>query len=381
MPNSTITLQEVIDDAMSLGDVAPALATGGFTNAPAVSIANDVIQALINGGPNSQPFNWKWNRFNLPAFPTNSYQQDYFIPGLVNLGWLESASASNVNQTSIPKQRIPELEIRKDLDITYLQSGNPGKICWLPNDLLQTGTWGQFPIGQQLQVQGTGFGQSFGQYFGQSQPPISPSAGGLQNPGPYVVYTNPIGQVQAPQNPTTCIKDPSGNLWVVVTYGVCGPNEPNWPTTITYPTPQSPNAPATTVQDGTVVWMAVNPKGQGIRLNPIPPATGVVWLIEAVGQLRAPRFQNVNQTLEPLPDDFSNYFKTGFLAECYRRNPDPKIRAKYPLERQIWLESLDKAVRQADREADDFGFFPGCNIMDNAMMFGRSNAAYPFGMG
>jgi hypothetical protein len=364
---------------MSLGDTAPALATGGFTNAPAISIANDVIQAIINGGPNAEPYNWKWNRFNVTPFCTNSYQQDYFIPGLVNLGWLENASASNINQTSIPKQRIPELEVRKDLDITYMQTGVPDKICWLPNDLLQAGTWGQFPLGQQLEVQGTGFGQSFGQYFGGASTTLGPGVSGLQNPGPYVVYTNPIGQVQAPQNPVTAIKDGNGNLWVLTTYGVCGPAEPVWPTTITYPTPACPTAAATTVQDGTCVWTAVNPKGQGIRLNPIPPATGVVWLIEAIGQLRAPRFKNVGQTLEPIPDDYSNYFKDGFIAECFRRSPDPKIRAKYTMERQIWLASLDKAVRQANREQDDYGFYPGTNIMDNSMMFVKPTPAYPFG--
>src|SRR5271155_2261804 len=52
------------------------------------------------------------------------------------------------------------------------------------------------------------------------------------------------------------------------------------------------------------------------------------------------------------------WFKQGFFAECYRRSPDPKVRSKYPQERQIWLEALDRAVKQGDREADDYGFYP-----------------------
>src|ERR1035441_6715514 len=60
--NSTIRLQEIVDDASTLGDVAPALATGGFSMAPALSIANDVMQAMVNGGNLGQPYNWKWNR-------------------------------------------------------------------------------------------------------------------------------------------------------------------------------------------------------------------------------------------------------------------------------------------------------------------------------
>src|SRR5271165_5156361 len=144
--SSTIRLQDLVDDASNFGDIAPVLATGGSSDQPAISIANDVMQLIINGGPGSKPFNWKWNRFNLPPFPIISYQQDYFIPGLVRLGWLESAWASNINQTSIPKQIVP-LEVHKDLLVTYQQTGYPGKICWIPNNMCNTGTWGAQPQG------------------------------------------------------------------------------------------------------------------------------------------------------------------------------------------------------------------------------------------
>lgn len=514
--NSSVRLQEIVDDASSLGDVSPALATGGFSDAPALSIANDVMQAIINGGPAAQPYNWKWNRFNVKPFPTISYQQDYFVPGVVNLGWLESCWAVNINQTSIPKQK-QQVEVRKDLEVTYDQTGYPGKICWLPNSQLQTGTWGAAPLGP-----------TAGEPSGQTNS-IGVNASGLQNPGPNVVYTNPIGSVNQPINATTCITDPKGNLWALTTFGTCGSTEPNWDGTyqvtvpgttmpwdptlasnsaypiangpggalgtkpivvqvsgqssvtlsatggvsagsifptygpaggdylddpypgeaglgngvfplqyvtgatasgpiqivgligsftdgtgkvisavsigngatlsvpngatqlqlgvndnrymdnvgsitvtigktqgITYPTTQSPNTVATTVADGTCVWTAINPSGQGFRLNPIPPQSGVVWLIQPVAQYKAPRFYSLGQTLEPLPDDYATHFKQGFFAECYRRNPDPKIRARYTMERQIWLEALDKAVRQSDREEDDYGFVPGSSIMQNS---------------
>jgi len=351
MANSSIRLQEVVDDASSLGDVSPALATGGLSDAPALSIANDVIQAIINGASASQPYNWKWNRFNVTPFCTISYQQDYFIPGLVRLGWLESCWASNINQTSIPKQK-QQVEVHKDLEITYDQNAYPGKICWLPNSVLQTGTWGATPLGP------TSANPS-GNVTG-----LGPNQSGLQNPGPGVVYTNPLGTPNQPINATTCIKDPNGNLWALTTFGVCGNTEPSWPSSPTYPTVVNPNQVATTVTDGTCVWTAINPSGQGFRLNPIPPQTGVVWQLQPIAQYKAPRFRNLGQTLEPIPDDFEWAFKQGFFAECYRRHPDPKIRSKYPMERQLWMDALDKAVRQADRELDDYGFYPGSSIMD-----------------
>lgn len=367
--NSTITLQELVDDASSLGDVAPALATGGMSVAPALSIANDVMQAIINGGPGGQPFNWKWNRINVTPFPTISFQQDYFVPGVSNLSWIESCWASDINQTSIPKQ-ILSVEVHKDLEVTDGQTSQPGKICWIPNDLLNTGTWGAQPAGP-TSSNPSGNVETTG-----------PNPGGLQNPGPGVIYTNPIGSLQQPQNATTAIKDPNGNLWALTTYGICGDVQPSWPASPIYPTFKNPTLIATTVPDGTCVWTAIDPKGQGFRLSPIPPQTGIVWLIQPVGQKRAPRFSSMAQTLDPVPDDYEWAFKQGFFAECYRRSPDPKVRSKYTMERQLWLEALDKAVRQSDKELDDFGFYPGSSIMSSGYGAVCGNSpAYPFAGG
>ena len=364
--NSTVKLQEICDDAASLGDTAPALATGGVSDGPALSMATDVMAAMINGGPGGVPYNWKWNRFNAPAFPTISYQQDNFIPGLVNLGWIESAWASNINQTSIPKQK-QQLEVHRDLLVTYDQTGWPGKICWIPNSVAQTGTWGAAPLGP---TAGNPSGNTTS---------IGSNPSGIQNPGPGVIYTNPLGIPNQPINATTCIKDPNGNLWVLTTYGTCGSVQPTWPTNPVFPAFNNQNVVATTVTDGTVVWTAVNPAGMAFRLNPIPPQTGTCWLIQPVCQFKAPRFTSLAQYLEPIPDDFSTYFKQGFFAECYRRNPDQKVRSKYTMERQLFLEALDRSVKQADREQDDMGFYPGMSIMETGVAVNPINPANPFG--
>lgn len=365
--NSTIRLQAVVDDASTLGDVAPSLATGGLSQQPALSIANDVMQALINGGPNGRPYNWKFNRYNLPVFYTNSLQQDYFIPGLVNIGWLESAWAVNINQTSVPKQKLP-LEIDKDVLVTYQQGTYQAKISWLPNNMLTVGTWGQVPLGP---TSGNSTGDTTD---------AGPGLTGQQNPGPNVIYTNPVGSLVTPYNATTAIKDPNGNLWCLTTFGICGSTQPAWPSNPTYPTIRNPNIQPTTVTDGSCVWTAINPFGQGIRLSPIPPQSGVVWAIQVVGQMVAPRFFNTQQNLNPLPDTMEWAFKQGFFTECYRRSPDPKVRAKYPQERQLWLEALDNAVRQYDREPDDFGFYPSDpKVMDTGYGFNPISPALPFG--
>jgi hypothetical protein len=364
--NSTIRLQEVVDDASTLGDVAPALATGGSSMAPALSIANDVMQAIINGGPGGQPYNWKWNRYNLPTLYTNSLQQDYFIPNLVNIGWLESAWAVNINQTSVPKQTQP-VEVDKDLMVTYQQGSYMAKVCWLPNKMLNTGTWGAAPQGP---TQGYPSGQTV---------VAGPNLTGQQNPGPGVIYTEPVGTLVTPYNATTAIKDPYGNLWCLTTYGTCGTVEPTWPTNPTYPSVRNPNILPSTVVDGTCVWTAINPNGQGIRIAPLPPQSGVIWAIQIIGQMVAPRFYNLNQYINPLPDTMETYFKQGFFAQCYRRNPDPRVRAKFQQENQLWLASLDVAVKQYDREIDDFGFYPSNIIMDTGFGVNPITPALPFG--
>lgn len=366
--NSTITVEKIADSAAMLGDIAPALATGGY-NLP-VDISNDVITPMLLGGPTGQAFNWKWNRANVPAFPTISWQQDYFIAGLVNVGWIESAWAININQTSIPKQK-QYLEVKKDLMTSSDQNGYPGKICWMQNDTLMTGTWGQAPLGPTT-------GNPAGQ-LGIAGPSLS----GTQNPGIGVIYTNPIGTLNQPANATTCIADAFGNLWVLTTYGTCGGSNPfSSNLNPVYPTYANPSIVATTAADGSCVWTAINPKGQGFRLSPVPPQTGIVWMIQPVCQMKVPVFTSLTQTLEPVPDDYHSYFKQGFIAQCYRRSPDPKIRAKFADEWKIWMSSLDSAVKQGDREADDFGFYPGNpGVMDTGMSINPINPANPFGYG
>lgn len=367
MGNSSIQLNEVVDDALSFGDLSPTLATGGLSTSPAISIANTVMQMLINGAPAGQPFDWKWNRVNLPAFPTISWQQDYFIPNLVNLYRLESCWASQVNQTSQPKN-IVQVEVHQDLLTSDGSNMGEAKICWMPNSMLSTGTWGAAPQGPTV-VNPSGVTNSFG-----------PDLRGLQNPGPGVIYTNPLGVLITPANATTAITDPNGNLWCLTTYGTCGNTQPNWPTNPVYPVFGQTTGTTTTVQDGTCVWTAISPVGQGFRISPIPSQTSVVWEIQPVGQARAVRFKTLSQLLNPIPDDFEWAFKQGFFAECYHRASDPKVRARYDKELQLWTDALTRAVRQADTEQEDMGFYPGSSVMDTDYgFFTTSNPARPFG--
>ena len=353
MGNSSYTLQDLTDIARSLGDIAPVLPSGGSYEIVATSAANDAMTAMLAGSAKGSPFNFKFNRLIVPPFVINSYQQDY-ATAVVNLGWLESCGAWNTSSTQYPKP-FRVVEAKRDVLLTEVNTGSTSgaKISWMENDTLTFGTWGQ------SQIQ---------------------SMTGLVNPGPGVVYTNPIGTASLPTNPVTQVADAFGNLWIVTSYGTCGGSNP-FATNLkpVYPDINNPATVATTATDGSVTWTAVNPKGQGFRLNPMPSQTGPVWQIAPIGQMKIARFTKLSQYLEPIPDDYFSYFQNGFIAQCYRRSSDPKIRQKFGDEFKLWMASLDAAVRQGSREQDDFGFVPSTNIMETGWSNNMISPALPYG--
>lgn len=337
MPNSTIKIGDVVGYAKSFPDIAPVvqMTAGGASLQPSLNIANDVMTEII-----AQVFNWKWNRAKMPLFYTNSWQQDY-ATNVVNLGWLENGVTIDINNTALPKPIWP-LEVVKDLPMTSSQYGIPGQVCWFPNDQLQYGVW----------------------------------------PGAAQTYTAPLGATTVPGNPITQIQDSNGNFWVVTTYGTTGGSEPSWPTTLAYPTQNSPTTAATTVSDGSVVWSALNPKGQGVRCNPIPPQTGTIYQFNLFYQYRPFAFSNglytnFNQTIEPIPDDFAKYFKDGFVAMAFNHSSDKAIRGKFQDQYNLWKKSLMDAKTQGDRERENYGFYPATGVMGNT--FGvYSGPAQPY---
>lgn len=270
---------------------------------------------MIRGGPDGQRMNWKWNRLNVipnplgviaplgpnATFLTNAYQQDYAVPGCINVDWLEEACYVNINQLSQPKQ-VLWADPKRNLSEEYLPGASIGwKICFLNNNLLRYGSWGQSTIFQ---------------------------VAGMANPGPNVVYVNPLTQGVAVNNPCTQIVDGNGNFWALTTYGTCGSTIPTFPSNPSFPTLSSPATTATTVADGSCVWTALNPNGFGFRLHCPPAGNAVVWAFRCVVQMIPPIYTSLGQTLGVLPDDMVPWFRTGFFAKCMEHSPDAKVRVK-----------------------------------------------------
>ena len=343
---SSITLQNVVDAVKSFGDIEPVLAVGGYSAQPALTIANDVMEAMLG---TSVP--WKFNRIQVPLFYTNSYQQDYAIPGLTNLSWLENGICVDVNNSAIPKPWA-WCEVERDqLQSTTSTLSNSFYhspmflINWLPNNQMYYGTWGDANTGN----------ATLG-----------------NNPVAHSVYTQPLGANAQPSNPITQIQDANGNYLVLTTYGTEG---------IAAPLAAANSAAGTTVSGSgaSTVWTVVSPFGQGLRIFPVPSQSGPVWQFRLVGQARATRFTSLAQTIAPITDDYESYFRQGFIAQCYRYSPEAKIRARFSQEWQMWLSSLNEARSKPDRERDEYGFIPDRGVYTS----GGSNttwvgSAWPF---
>lgn len=348
--NSSFKLQRFVDAVSRRSDMSAALSTAGHSDQPALDIASEVMNAMCRGGANGQQMNFKWNRINVipnplgvmsaiggfGTFLSNAFQQDYAVPGVINVDWIEEAPYININQLQQPKQ-VLWADPKRNLSKEYLTTGpQPFKICALPNFLLDYGIWGQSAA---LQVDG------------------------MNNPGPGAVYTYPLGPGVAPDNPVTQVMDvATGNLYVLTTYGVCGLTLPAFPPTVAYPTLTAPGTPATMVADGTCVWTALNPNGQGFRLNCPPSGNSVIWLFRVVAQCLPLVFTSLTQTLGLLPDDQVSFFRAGFEAKCCEHSPDPKVRAKAVQPGTgmlaLWMKSLELAIQSQTKEQDDQVLLP-----------------------
>lgn len=302
---SSFSVHNLIDYARVYDFAVPTVGLAGYSSQPALSFANDIMQKIL---AKNNP--WKWNSYQVPIFYSQPYQQDYPTSISANtMGWLESATFTDINNPAgTPTFHAqPILQCVARIQPTY-QLGWPSEICWVMNRNAITGTW----------------------------------------PGAGTTYTNPlISQGGGPgSNPLTAILDTNGNIQVVTAYGTTGGGTPSWP---------SAGAQAGVVtNDGSVQWTVQDPNGVAFRLNALSTFGSNVWQFNVTYQQRAPLITTLNQTFAPIPDDLQYLIKQGFLAFCYKKSD----RKTFQIEYAQWLEDIQQALEQTDRETQSFGIYP-----------------------
>lgn len=332
MGNSTITLQEVMDTIVAIGDLQTVFDnTGGWADEPALTIGNDAIEEMI-----SLRFPWKWNRMKIPPFPLIPLQQDYASLWIKNVGWLEDCVRVDINNCMYPPPTWPIYCVR-DLPMESRLGGFPFQVSWHYNRELEQGTW----------------------------------------PGANYTYTWPIGNTVPPRNYATNITDIHGNILVLTLFGVTGSIPPVAPAWDDPTNPEPDDWPiGQEIQDGSCIWTVADPDAQGFRFRPMPPEGGNVWLIRLFVQKKAPRFWKMKQTIDPIPDDEVKFFRDGCIAYAHRYSPTPQVKARYPALRAEWISAMQQETVKNAREEESKGFFPDRPLM--APSYAGDPGPWPF---
>lgn len=321
MGNSTIQLGKMFDLVAARGIFDPRTGPSGFGDALAMDCANSTIADLI-----SPRFNWKFNSQIATPFYTNSWQQDY--PQLAQpggpIGWGEDLSAVDINNTQIPKPvAIPTPKWRRALPVLNAYGCYGGgylgcftNMCWMYNKDMQIAGW----------------------------------------PGAGVTFFPLIGNGPTQANPIMNMLDANGNILIMTGFGVTGTTAPELPAN---------TAEGETVTDGTVVWTCVSPNSQGFRIDNLPSATGVVWMVIPVYQLDPPEYTNMQAMIDPLPNSYSRYFRRGLEYACLECDPNPGSMKREGMNKEEWLEALIKSMRQGDREPNVYGLVPARGVVES----------------
>jgi hypothetical protein len=324
MATSSVTTQQLIDYARVFPWTVPAVGVAGYGKQPALAFANHIMQQII-----SKANPWKWNSQPFPVFYTQPYQQDYPTNISQNtIGWLESATIIDINNTQIPKPQ-PPIECVARILPTYL-CDIPTEICWVPNTVAITAQW----------------------------------------PGPNITYTNPVadpmtGMGGPANNPFTAITDPNGNIQVISEYGTTGSTPPSWPL--------SGATPGTITMDGSAEWTLADPDGVAIRVNALATNMSQVWAVVPIYQVKPPTVLSLSQTFAPIPDDLDYLIQQGFLAYCTKIAD----RKKFADEFAQWKDDIQEAMGASDREPQDFGMYPQSPIQGGGNGGGNGTFGYP----
>lgn len=323
MATSTLTTQQLVDYARTVLPDQPMLGVAGYPRTFALTIANTVMRKIL---AENNP--WKWNKVLVPVFYSQPYQQDYPTSISMNtLGWLQSGTFTDINNTTTPKPQ-PPIEVVQDLLPTFIL-GIPSKVCWVPNSTAITGTW----------------------------------------PGANTLYQNPLNSAGGGpgNNPLTAITDLNGNIQVVTTYGTTGASQPSWPA--------ASSAAGVTTTDGSVVWTVQDPNGIAFRIDKLATNGSNVWQFNLSYQAKPPAITTLTQTFAPIPDDLDYLIQQGFLIYCYRSADTAEIRNKFSGEYAQWLEDVKIAMGSSDREKQEFGFYPDRPIQGG---YGSGTGGYTY---
>lgn len=329
MATSTITLQSVVNVASTHVDLLPLAGVGGYANEPALSLCNDALQELM-----SAPYDWKFNRTEMPMLVTMANKQDYLFAGATafTLGGTSAGAAiglasNNAVSESGTTVTVNTLEAHRfSVGDTVYMTGNG--VAAYNSTFTDDGTKSQWAGGWTI----TAVPSSTSFQFTHAQSGLATSGApgitdfGWLTSGTLVEMNN----TSSPQN-------------VKIIEGVKD---------------IQPSGRVTPMPEKVCVLHDLGTGVIKIRFQYVPGST--IWGVNLVYQAKPPLKVALTDTWGPFPDELSFVYRQAFIARAYRYLNSPRADAEY----QKLQLAIQKALGAADRETSDVHLYPETPIVD-----------------
>lgn len=329
---STLTCQSVVNLARTHVELLPVTGVGGFSDEPALSLCNSVLQELL-----AAPLDWRFNRAEMPMLVTAPNKQDYLFAGATAFslntgqGWAIDLRTNSGLTQSAGTVTVKTLEAHGFLagDTVYLWNlvkDSSHTASSYNATLTQNGSSSVFTGGFTVLAAPTSTTFTFSGATSETA-----GADGISDFG-WLASATMVGIANnSAIFPTRHLEATRGDLQP---YGY-----------------SSTPLQVCVVQDlGTGVLK--------IRFLPVPGTT--VWGVNLVYQKKAPLIAALSgATWTPFPDELSYVYRQGFLAMAYRYVNSPRADVEY----QKFEASIMKALGADDRETSDRHLVPSEGIM------------------
>jgi hypothetical protein len=332
---STLTVQSVVNLASTHIDLLPIAGVGGYTNEPALSIANDVLQTIAAStyeAPNGAvlSLDWKWNRVEMGMFVTCPNRQDYLFAGatIFNIGG--NAQGAGIDLTTNSALTISGTTVTIKTLEQY--NGAVGDVCYI-----------------------RGTGSNYDSTFTNNGTAVA--FGGCT-----YTLTNISGLTLTA---TVSGGSPSG------TSGSAGITDFGWLAGVTMVGlvnggPILPTRHPQAVRDIQPFgfanipeeWCVFDQQNGILKLRCRPVAGTTTWGVNCVYQKKATILTSLANTWAPVPDELGYLVRQGFLTHAYRYVNSPKSEA----EEMKFYNTLRRALGADEREQPDIGLVPAEGI-------------------
>lgn len=328
MSNSTITLQQVINLAATHADLMPLSGVGGYQDEPALSLCNDALSELL-----IFPYDWKFNRVEMPMLVTCPNRQDYQFGGATAFTLGSTSSGVGIGLAS---------------NNAITESGTTVTVNTLEPH--------RFAVSDTVYMAGNNL-SAYNSTFTDSGTQTSWSGG-------WTITA-------VPSTTSFQFTHTSSGL---ANSGAPGITDFGWLTSASMVELNNTSSPQNVRQLNTVkelpVWGRVaNPEqvcvlkdnGDGtikVRFYAVPGTT--IWGVNLVYQAKSPLKTALTNNWAPFPDEYSFVFRQALLYRMYRYLSSPRADSEY----QKLQQEIQRSLAGADREMTDVHVVPSEPLID-----------------